>query len=64
MNIYDEVVNRPTIPTRDDPVALFQYHSERLVAAVITQTFHYMVKGGLEYSVITIGETIAFLKMD
>ncbi|KAK6860929.1 hypothetical protein PG995_004565 [Apiospora arundinis] len=58
MDIYKEVVNRATIPTTADPEALFQYHSERLVAAAITQTFHYMIEGGLEYGLVTTGEAI------
>ncbi|KAK6850467.1 hypothetical protein PG987_000101 [Apiospora arundinis] len=48
IDIYKEVVNRATIPTAADPEALFQCHSERLVAAAITQTFHYMIEGGLD----------------
>ncbi|KAK8092710.1 uncharacterized protein PG998_014751 [Apiospora kogelbergensis] len=64
MDIYKEVVNRATIPTAADPEALFQYHSERLVAAAITQTFHYMIEGGLEYGLVTTGEAIVFLKVD
>ncbi|KAK7937563.1 uncharacterized protein PG986_014431 [Apiospora aurea] len=64
MDIYKEVVNRATIPTAADPEALFQYHSERLVAAAITQTFHYMIEGGLEYGLVTTEEAIAFLKVD
>ncbi|KAK6854792.1 hypothetical protein PG995_009137 [Apiospora arundinis] len=55
IDIHKEVVNRATIPTAADPEALFQYHSERLVAAAITQTFHYMIEGGLEYGLVTTG---------
>lgn len=64
MNVYEEVVNRKTIPTSADPDALFQYHAERLTAAAISQTYHYMVEGGLEYGLLTTGETIVFLKID
>jgi hypothetical protein len=64
MNIFKDVVNRKTIPTSEDPEALFQYHAERLTAAAITQTYHYMIEGGLEYSLLTTGETIVFLKVD
>ncbi|KAK6858986.1 hypothetical protein PG995_004839 [Apiospora arundinis] len=65
IDIYKEVVNRATIPTAADPEALFQCHSERLVAAAITQTFHYMIEGGLEYGLVTTGEAIVFfLKVD
>ncbi|KAH6658643.1 hypothetical protein BKA67DRAFT_512165 [Truncatella angustata] len=64
MNIYKEVVNRKLIPTSADPDARFQYHAERLVASAITQTYHYMMESGLEYGLLTTGETIVFLKVD
>ncbi|KAK8142902.1 hypothetical protein G3M48_008004 [Beauveria asiatica] len=64
MDIYKEVVNRKTIPTAADPDALFQYHAERLTASAITQTYHYMIEGGLEYGLLTTGEAIVFLKVD
>ncbi|KAM3518341.1 hypothetical protein NHJ13051_008257 [Beauveria bassiana] len=64
MNIYKEVVNRKTIPTSADPDGRFQYHAERLAAAALSQTYHYMMEGGLEYGLLTTGETIVFLKVD
>ncbi|KAK1973496.1 hypothetical protein LZ30DRAFT_484883 [Colletotrichum cereale] len=64
MNIYKDVVNRKTTPTSVDPDARFQYHAERLTAAAITQTYHYMIEGGLEYGLLTTGEAIVFLKID
>ncbi|RMJ00578.1 hypothetical protein CDV36_015870, partial [Fusarium kuroshium] len=64
MDIYKDVVNRTTIPTSVDPDARFQYHAERLTAAAITQTYHYMIEGGLEYGLLTTGEAIVFLKID
>ena len=64
MDIYKEVVNRNTIPTSVDPAARFQYFAERLTASAITQTYHYMIEGGLEYSLLTTGETIVFLTID
>ncbi|KAK3336941.1 hypothetical protein B0T19DRAFT_454504, partial [Cercophora scortea] len=64
MDIYEEVVNRPTQPTAEYPDALFQYHADRLTAAAITQTFHYMIHSGLEHGLLTTGETIVFLKVD
>ncbi|KAH0424815.1 hypothetical protein CcaCcLH18_11313 [Colletotrichum camelliae] len=64
MNIYKEVVNRKTIPTSVDADARFQYHAERLTAAAITQTYHYMIEGGLEYGLLTTGEAIVFLRID
>jgi hypothetical protein len=64
MNIYKDVVNRKTIPTSVDPDARFQYHAEKLTAAAITQTYHYMIEGGLEYGLLTTGEAVVFLKID
>ncbi|KAH7118405.1 hypothetical protein EDB81DRAFT_848123 [Dactylonectria macrodidyma] len=64
MNIYEEVVNRKTIPTSVDPDARFQYHAERLTAPAITQTYHYMIEGGLENGLLTTGEVIVFLRID
>ncbi|KAK1973590.1 hypothetical protein LZ30DRAFT_641632 [Colletotrichum cereale] len=64
MNIHKEVVNRKTIPTSVDPDARFQYHAERLTAAAITQTYHYMIEGGLEHGLLTTGEAIVFLNLD
>lgn len=64
MNIYKDVVNRKTIPTSVDPDAHFQYHAERLTAAAITQTYHYIIKGGLKFGLLTTSEAIVFLKTD
>ncbi|RNJ52675.1 hypothetical protein D7B24_003096 [Verticillium nonalfalfae] len=64
MNIPNDVVNRKTIPTSAAPDALFQYHAERLTASAVTQTYHYMIEGGLEYGLVTTGEAIVFLKVD
>ncbi|KAJ6436340.1 protein kinase-like domain [Purpureocillium lavendulum] len=63
-DIYKDVVNRKTIPTSEDAEARFKYHAERLTASAITQTYHYMIEGGLEYSLLTTGEAIVFLKVD
>ena len=63
-DICTEVVNRKTIPASEDTEARFKYHAERLTASAITQTYHYMIEGGLEYSVLTTGEAIVFLKID
>ncbi|OAA38314.1 Protein kinase-like domain protein [Metarhizium rileyi] len=63
-DIYKEVVNRKTIPTSEDPEALFAYHAERLTASAMTQTYNYMIEGGLEYSLLTTGEAMVFLKID
>ncbi|RMJ09806.1 hypothetical protein CDV36_010574 [Fusarium kuroshium] len=64
MDIYEEVMNRPTIPTSVDPVAQFKYHAEKLTASAITQTYHYMIESGLEYGLLTTGQAIVFLKID
>ena len=64
MDIYKEIVNRKTVPTSADPDGRFQYHAERLTAAAISQTYHYMMEGGLEYGLLTTGEAIVFLKVD
>lgn len=41
--------------------ARLQYNADKLVAAVVTQTFRYMIENGLEYSYITTGESFVFL---
>ncbi|KAI1840031.1 hypothetical protein JX266_013764 [Neoarthrinium moseri] len=64
MNIFADVVNRKTIPTAADLIARFEYHAERLTAAAITQTYNYMIEGGLEYGLLTKGEAIIFLRVD
>ncbi|KAJ6437107.1 glycoside hydrolase family 5 protein [Purpureocillium lavendulum] len=63
-DICKEVVNRKTMPRPEDTEARFEYHAERLTASAITQTYHYMIQGGLEYSLLTTGEAIVFLKVD
>ncbi|KAI1473328.1 hypothetical protein F4774DRAFT_62557 [Daldinia eschscholtzii] len=64
MDIHKDVVNRKTIPTSIDRKAHFQYQADKLTASAITQTYHYMIECGLEYSTLTIGEAIIFLKID
>ena len=59
MHVPNEVINRSTIPT--DPVKKFEYNADKLVAAVATQTYSYMLKSGSEYSCIITGEAIVFL---
>jgi hypothetical protein len=63
MNLKEEVVDRSTQPDQSDVDAVFQYHSDRLVAAVVTQVYSYMVESGLEYSYLTTGEAFVFLKV-
>ncbi|KAK0655417.1 hypothetical protein B0T16DRAFT_451104 [Cercophora newfieldiana] len=64
MNIYEDVVNRATKPVEEEEEALFQYHADRLAAAVVTQTFDYMIEAGLTHGFLTTGEAIVFLKVD
>ncbi|KAI1474487.1 hypothetical protein F4774DRAFT_422364 [Daldinia eschscholtzii] len=64
MDIHRDVVNRKTIPTSQNKKAHFQYQADRLTASAITQTYHYMIECGLEYSTLTIGQAIVFLKID
>lgn len=42
---------------------LLRYYADRLVAAAIWQTFHYMIENDLGYSLLTTGEAIVFLKI-
>ncbi|MCJ1413000.1 hypothetical protein MMC19_007101 [Ptychographa xylographoides] len=61
MNVKDEVIDRYTQPDPTDGDAAFQCNSDRLVAAVVTQLYSYMVESGLEYSYLTTGEAFIFL---
>ena len=54
------VIDRGLMPSAGNP-ELFQYHADRLVASVITQTFSYMIQGGTQYGYITTGEAFVFL---
>ncbi|EXU95373.1 protein kinase [Metarhizium robertsii] len=64
MDMYKEVVNRKTVPTSADPEGRFQYHAERLTAAAVSQTYHYMIEGGLNFGLLTTGEAIVILMID
>jgi hypothetical protein len=59
MNIPEDIINRIIIPTKLDEE--FVYYSEWLMAAALTQTYSYMIKNGLEYSKLVIGEADVFL---
>jgi hypothetical protein len=61
MNLPEDVINRPTIPT--DLEEKFIYHSEWLTAAALTQTYSYMIENGLEYSKLATGEADVFLQV-
>ncbi|EQK99914.1 Protein kinase-like domain protein [Ophiocordyceps sinensis CO18] len=65
LDIFAEVVNRKTIPNKKaDPEGYFQYVAEKLTASAVTQTYHYMVEGGLQYGLLTTGEMIVFLRIN
>ncbi|MCJ1282377.1 hypothetical protein MMC26_001700 [Xylographa opegraphella] len=59
MNVKEEVIERITIPVEEG--AKLQYNADKLVAAVATQAFHYMIQTGLEYSYLTTGKAFVFL---
>ena len=59
MNVREDVIDQPGIPTDEDD--LLQYHADRLVAAAVTQIFSYMIEGGVRYGYITTGEAFVFL---
>ena len=53
----NDAERRAVIQTR------LQHNADRLIAAVTTQTFHYMIENGLEYRYITTGEIFVFLRI-
>ncbi|KAI1163274.1 hypothetical protein F5B18DRAFT_620336 [Nemania serpens] len=57
-----KVVENHKIP--NDEKAKFEHYATELVASAVTQTFHYMIKSGLAYGLLTTGEGIVFLKID
>ena len=59
MNLLEDVVNRPTIPT--NLKEKFIYYLEWLVAAALTQTYSYIVENSLKYNYLTIREAYIFL---
>ncbi|KAM3428823.1 hypothetical protein NHJ13734_008431 [Beauveria thailandica] len=62
MNIFEEVVNKMTVPTAEPEK--FKHYAELLSAAAVTQTYHYMLEAGLEYGYLTNGDAIVFLNID
>ena len=58
MKIREEVID--PITTQVETTAKLQYNADKLAAAVATQTFHYMIQNGLEYSYITTGEHLYY----
>ncbi|KAL8917477.1 MAG: hypothetical protein Q9208_007922 [Pyrenodesmia sp. 3 TL-2023] len=61
MNLSKDVIHRTKIPGNGDEAGLFKYHAERITAAVLTQTYQYMIQTGCEYSCVSTGEAIVFL---
>lgn len=61
MDPMREVVHSPTMPSKDQHEEQIAYHSSHLVAAVVTQTFSYMIESGLQYGYICTGEAFVFL---
>ena len=57
----DGIINGVSVPSPQDREAHFGYHAERLVAAVVTQAFSYIIKCGTQYGYITTGEAFVFL---
>ncbi|KAL9588841.1 MAG: hypothetical protein Q9203_002358 [Teloschistes exilis] len=63
MNVITEVVNKTTVPTDTESKESFVYHAEKTVAAVVAQTYKYMLEGGYEYGCLITGECIVFLRL-
>ncbi|KAI9760304.1 MAG: hypothetical protein M1840_002566 [Geoglossum simile] len=58
MDVAD-IINCQIIPT--DKEARFRYHADRIIASIATQTFAYMIQGGVQYGYITTGVGFVFL---
>ena len=62
--IYKEKPEEQITPEDEDAKQeKLQYNADKLVAAVLTQTFHTMVDFGLEYGYVTTGEAFVFLRI-
>ncbi|KAF5133084.1 Polysialic acid O-acetyltransferase [Metarhizium anisopliae] len=65
MDILEDIVNNPNVPKKEeDAQGHYEYWAKRLTAAAITQTYHYMIEGGVSYGILTNGEATVFLKVD
>ncbi|CAI7646939.1 unnamed protein product [Penicillium bialowiezense] len=53
IDLWDELVNRGTIPT--DPVEKIQYNAEILTASALVQAYDVMIEEGLAYAILTNG---------
>jgi len=56
-----EVIMRDTVPGGLDERS--KQNSDEVVAAVVTQMFHYMIQCRVDYSYITMGEAFVFLQV-
>ncbi|KAL1957288.1 hypothetical protein VTO42DRAFT_6194 [Malbranchea cinnamomea] len=61
MNMWEQVVQRLTIPT--DSTEKLQYNAERLSCAAVTQAYEYMMKAGLEFGTLTNGSSKVMLRI-
>lgn len=59
MELKKDILSQATVPTGDHEK--FVYHSQMMVAAVMTQTYDYMIRSGLQYGCVITGETLTFL---
>ncbi|KAL1960140.1 hypothetical protein VTO42DRAFT_8683 [Malbranchea cinnamomea] len=59
MNMWEQVVQRRTIPT--DSTEKLQYNAELLSCAAVTQAYEYMMKAGLEFGTLTNGSSKVML---
>ncbi|PHH54445.1 hypothetical protein CFIMG_002895RAa [Ceratocystis fimbriata CBS 114723] len=62
MDLAREVINKNDTPT--DDTELFVHQSTHHVAAAVVETYECMIRGGLEYGLLTTGEAYIFLKID
>ena len=62
VDIDEEVINNATVPSPESDDH-FRYHSTKIVASVVTQTFSYMIDEGLEYGMFTTGEACVFMRV-
>lgn len=70
MEIIDRADIPPPIPIDETEVEAeavatrLQYNADKVAMAVATQTFHYMIQNGVEYSYIATGEAFIFLRIE
>ncbi|RMZ91391.1 hypothetical protein DV736_g1376, partial [Chaetothyriales sp. CBS 134916] len=58
-----DVINATTMPHRTDKEGLFRYRAKWVVAAILTQTFSYMLQAGTFWGYLTTGEAMVFLRI-